>query len=74
MSNRGSRPDFATVCERVTPRVFNRFFLARGFEEGVAAEDLFCLGERAVGDCDLAADTLVYAKACSAKVHALGCD
>jgi hypothetical protein len=41
-----------------TPRVFNCFFLARGVEEGVAAENLFRLGERAVGDRDLAVGSL----------------
>jgi hypothetical protein len=57
-----------------TPRVFDRFFLARGLEEGVAAEDLFSLGDRAVGDRDRAADTLVHANARGAKVHALAFD
>ena len=57
-----------------TPRVFNCFFLARGFEEGVAAEDLFSLGERAVGDRDLAACSFVHADACGAKGHALALD
>jgi hypothetical protein len=37
----------ADVLEE-TPRVFNCFFLARSFEEGVAAENLFSLGERTV--------------------------
>ena len=60
----------ADVVEE-TPRVFNCFFLARGVEEGVAAEDLFSLGERAVGDRDLAAGSFVHADACGAKGHAL---
>ena len=54
--------------------MFNCFFLARGFEEGVAAEDLFSLGERAVGDRDLAAGSFVHADACGAKGHALAFD
>jgi hypothetical protein len=52
--------------------VFNRSFLARGVEEGVAAEDLFSLGERAVGDRDLAAGIFVHADACGAKSRPLG--
>jgi hypothetical protein len=43
----GSLPGpLADVVEE-TPSVFNCFFHARGVEEGVAAEDLFSLGERA---------------------------
>src|SRR5262249_46358681 len=60
----------ADVIEE-TPRVFNCFFHARGVEEGVAAEDLFRLGERAVGDRDLAVGSFVHANACGAKGHAL---
>ncbi len=62
----------ADVVEE-TPRVFNCFFLARGVEEGVAAEDIFSLDERAVGDRDLAAGSFVHADACGAKAHALDC-
>src|SRR6516162_2368781 len=57
-----------------TPRVFNCFFLARGVEEGVAADNLFRLGERAVGDRDLAVGSFVHANACGAKGHALAFD
>ena len=57
----------ADVVEE-TPRVFNGFFLARAVEEGIAAEDLFSLDERAVGDRDLAAGSFVHADACVPKV------
>ena len=67
---RSLRGFLADVVEE-TPRVFNCFFLARGVEEGVAAEDLLRLGERAVGDRDLAAGSFVHADACGAKGHAL---
>src|SRR6516165_438909 len=63
----------ADVIEE-TPHVFNCFFHARGLEEGVAAEDLFSLGERAVGDRDLAAGSFVHADACGAKGYALAFD
>src|SRR6516165_8242186 len=57
-----------------TPHVFNCFFLTRGVEEGVAAENLFRLGERAVGDRDRAVGSFVHADACGAKGHALAFD
>src|SRR5262245_27679660 len=72
---RGSLPgslagSLADVLEKMS-RMFNCFFLARGVEEGVAAEDLLSLGERAVGDRDFAVGSFVHADACGAKVHAL---
>ena len=54
--------------------MFDCFFLARGVEEGVAAENLFRLGERAVGDRDLAVGSFVNANASGAKGHALAFD
>src|SRR6516225_56553 len=67
----GSIAGFLAGVVEEMPRVFNRFFHARGVEEGVAAEDLFSLGERAVGDRDLAVGSFVHADACGAKGHAL---
>src|SRR4051812_13637773 len=54
-----------------TPRVLNDFFHVRSVEDSVAAEDLFRLGERAVGDHDLAVGTLVHADARGPSMHAL---
>src|SRR6516225_7288219 len=70
----GSLRRFLADVVEETPRVFNCFFLARGVEEGVAAEDLFSLGERTVGDRDLAVGSFVHADACGAKGHALAFD
>src|SRR6516162_1161128 len=70
----GSAPGSRAHVFEETPRVFHCFSLARGVEEGVAAEDLFSLGERAVGDRDLAAGSFVHADACCAKGHALAFD
>src|SRR6516225_2786496 len=70
----GSLRGFLADVFEETPRVFNCFFLARGVEEGVAAEDLFSLGERAVGDRNLAAGSFVHADSCGAKGHALAFD
>jgi hypothetical protein len=41
---------------------------------GVAAEDLFRLGEGAVGDRHLAAGALVHAKPCRTEMHTLRCN
>ena len=50
-----------------TPREFHRLILSRGFEQRVAADDLFRLGKRTVGDRDLAAGALVHANASRAE-------
>src|SRR5262249_13197590 len=50
-----------------TPREFHRLILGRSFEQRVAADDLFRLGERTVGDGDLAAGALVHANAVAPK-------
>src|SRR5262249_22600457 len=68
-SFRGSLTGSLADVVEETPRVFNCFFHARGVEQGVAAEDLFSLGERAVGDRDLAVGSFVHADACGAKAH-----
>src|SRR6516225_9263133 len=70
----GSAPGSRADVVEETPRVFHCFFLARGVEDGVAAEDLFTLGERAVGDRDLAVGAFVHADASGAKGHALAFD
>lgn len=57
-----------------TPRVFDSFFLARSAEQGVAADDFFCFGERAIGDRNPTARILMHANASSVIVHALAFD
>src|SRR5262249_40434179 len=57
-----------------TPREFHRLILSRSFEQRVAADDFFRLGERTVCDGDFAAGALVHANAGCAEMNALGCD
>src|SRR6185295_17649611 len=56
------------------PRTLDDLLFGGGFEQRVAADDLFGLGERAVSDRDLAAGTLVHAHAGPTEMHALGRD
>src|SRR5262249_7500558 len=70
----GSLAGFLADVVEETTRVFDGFFLTRGLEEGVAAEDLFRLRERAVRDRDLAVGTVVHADACGVKSHVLAFD
>src|SRR5215831_16304172 len=59
--------------EEVSRELYHLFLVSR-FEQGVAANDLLRLGERAVGDHDLSAGAFVHADARRAEIDALGCD
>src|SRR5262245_30246078 len=66
----GSLPDYVEE----TPRELDHLIPVRGFEQRVAADDLFRLSKGAVSDRDLASRALMHANACGTEMHALGCD